>query len=194
VLGAGYDTRAQRFADRIGHRTVFELDFPATSRRKGQILADKSDSFPQVALQRVEIDFLEQRIEDALDQAGFVRGAPTFFIWEGVSMYLTRNAVKATLTTLRSLGGPGSELAMDFWNLLDDHGLLAAAHRAGANLLQLLGEPITFGIHPEDVGWFLERLGLDLIECVEAKELEARYVKDDRSIYPGTYLVRARVT
>jgi methyltransferase (TIGR00027 family) len=192
VLGAGYDTRAQRFADRLNGRRVFELDFPATSRRKGQILAERSKELPQVDLQRVEIDFLTQKIEDVLDQAGFVRGAPTFFVWEGVSMYLTRNAVKGTLSTIRDLGGPGSELAMDFWYLLDDHSLLAAAHRAGANLLHLLGEPITFGIHPEDVGWFLERIGLDLIECVEAKELESRYVKDERSIYPGTYLIRAR--
>jgi len=192
VLGAGYDTRAQRFADLLGRRKVFELDFPSTSRRKAQIMEDKVDSFPQANLQRVEIDFLEQKIEDVLDAAGFERGAPTFFIWEGVSMYLTRAAVKSTLGTIRGLGGPGSELAMDFWYLLDDHSLLAAAHRAGASLLHLLGEPITFGIHPEDVDTFLDRIGFELLECVEARELEARYVKDDRSIYPGIFLVRAR--
>ena len=194
LLGAGYDTRAQRFADLLGGRPVYELDFPATSKRKGQILADKRDVLPQVNLHRVEIDFLNQTIEEVLDGAGFTRGASTFFIWEGVSMYLTRAVVKGTLSTIVSLGGPGSELAMDFWYLLDDHSLLAAAHRASTNLLQLLGEPITFGIHPEDVGSFLERLGLELLEIAGGRDLEARYVKDDRSIYPGMYLVRARAT
>lgn len=194
VLGAGYDTRAQRFSDRLGARPVFELDFPATSQRKGQILLEKADQFPQANLQRVEIDFLSQRIEDVLDRAGFVRGAPTFFIWEGVSMYLTRAAVEETLSAIRALGGPSSELVMDFWHLLDDHSLFAAAHRAGAQLLHLLGEPVTFGIHPEDVGPFLERRGLVLVETVGGKELEARYVKDERSVYPGVYLARIRFT
>lgn len=193
LLGAGYDTRAHRFAHLLSGRPVFELDFPATSRRKAQIAAEKSLLLPQGSLHRVEIDFLGQRIEDVLERAGFARGAPTFFIWEGVSMYLTRSAVKATLATIRELGGPGSELAMDFWYLLDDHGLLAAAHRAGANLLYLLGEPITFGIHPEDVDHFLRRIGLELIETAEPSDLEARYVKDDRRIYPACYVIRARV-
>ena len=83
---------------------------------------------------------------------------------------------------------------MDFWYLPDDQSLLAAAHRAGANLLYLLGEPITFSIHPEDADPFMERLGWDLLETVEAQELEARYVKDDRHIYPAAFLVRARTT
>jgi methyltransferase (TIGR00027 family) len=194
LLGAGYDTRAHRYADLLAGRPVFELDFPSTSRRKAQIADEKKDVLPQANLHRVEIDFLTQKIEDVLSAAGFRRGAPTFFIWEGVSMYLTRSAVKGTLTTLRTLGASGSELAMDFWYLPDDHSLLGAAHRAGANLLYLLGEPITFGIHPEDVGPFIERLGYQAIEIVEATELEARYVKDERRIYPASYLLHARTT
>ncbi len=194
LLGAGYDTRANRFAALLGGRPVFELDFPATSRRKAQIAAEKADLLPRADVRRVEIDFLSQKIEDVLDAAGFRRGRPTFFIWEGVSMYLTRSAVKSTLSTLRALGAPGSELTMDFWYLLDDPGLTAAAHRAGANLLYFLGEPITFGIHPEDVGAFLARLGLELVEIVEASALESRYVSDDRRIYSAAYLIRASWT
>src|SRR5262249_43732412 len=33
LLGAGYDTRAYRFASELAGRPVFEVDFPATSRR-----------------------------------------------------------------------------------------------------------------------------------------------------------------
>jgi len=34
LLGAGYDTRAYRFAAALRGRPVYEVDFPATSRRK----------------------------------------------------------------------------------------------------------------------------------------------------------------
>ena len=59
-------------------------------------------------------------------------------------MYLTRSAVKATLDTIRAMTAPGSELAMDFWYLLDSPDVLASAYRMSANLLSLLGEPVTF--------------------------------------------------
>lgn len=191
LLGAGYDTRAHRFADLLGDRPVFELDFPATSRRKARIVDGRRERLPAADVRRVEIDFLTQSIDEVLDAARFERGAPTFFIWEGVSMYLTRSSVKRTLTQLRDLGGPGSELVMDYWFMLDDPTWVATAHRTGPNLLYLLGEPITFGIHPEDVGHFFQRLGLELVETVEAEELERRYVKDDRRVYPAVYVARA---
>lgn len=191
LLGAGYDTRAHRFAELLGGRPVFELDFPATSRRKARIVDSRRTELPQANVRRVEIDFLSQSIDQVLDAAGFERGVPTFFIWEGVSMYLTRSAVKSTLSQLKALGGPGSEVVMDYWFMLDDPSWAATAHRTGPNLLYLLGEPITFGIHPEDVAHFFERLGLELVERVEARELEQRYVPDDRRVYPACYVARA---
>ncbi len=60
------------------------------------------------------------------------------------------------------------------------------------SLLSLVGEPITFGIHPEDVGSFLERIGLRLLETVDSKALERRYVRDGRHVVPGMYLVHAQ--
>lgn len=106
-------------------------------------------------------------------------------------MYLTRDAVKSTLQTLHHLGGPGSELAMDFWFLLDTPDLIAAAHRLTPNLLHVLGEPITFGIHPEDVTHFLGRLGYRAQEVMTPGRLEARYLNHQRSVYPADYVVHA---
>ena len=40
--------------------------------------------------------------------AGFTEGARTFFTWEGVPMYLTRAAVKATLDAVWRVSGSGS--------------------------------------------------------------------------------------
>jgi hypothetical protein len=81
---------------------------------------------------------------------------------------------------------------MDFWYLIDSPGILATAQRMGANLLALVGEPVTFGIHPEDVGPFLRRLGWKSAALADGTELERLYVQDGRRVQPGVYMAAAR--
>src|ERR1043166_4604461 len=114
-------------------------------------------------------------------------------MWEGVSMYLTRAAVKTTLGTIRELGAPASAIAIDFWYLLDEPELLATTYRMSPNLLYFVGEPVTFGIHPEDVGPFLERIGFHVREIADASTVEERYVRAGRRVAPGNYLVLAEI-
>ena len=83
---------------------------------------------------------------------------------------------------------------MDFWYLLDAPDLVSAAYRMSANLLSLLGEPVTFGIHPEDVEPFLARLGYRVLDVADTPALEQRYVRDGRRVLPGSYLVHAATT
>jgi methyltransferase (TIGR00027 family) len=192
LLGAGYDTRAYRFASQLSGIPVFEVDHPSTSKRKAQIVADHAADLPKSDVIVVEIDFQTERLEDKLKQAGFVFGAQTFFVWEGVSMYLTRSAIKATLGTIRTIAAFGSQLAMDFWFMLDSPALEATAHRVSPSLLHFLGEPMTFGIHPEDAGDFFRREGYRVIDLADAQELEARYVRDDRRVYPANYVLHAQ--
>lgn len=192
VLGAGYDTRAWRFADALAGRPVFEVDFPSTSRRKDDLVRKHARDLPGAVVRRVEVDFLAETFEGPLLRAGFLRGARTFVVWEGVSMYLTRAVVKQTLGLLRSMTAAGSELVLDFWFLLDAPDLRSAAHRFSANLLQLLGEPVLFGIHPEDTGAFLAREGFELVDLAEPAALEQRYLRDRRGVYPANFTVRAR--
>lgn len=195
LLGAGYDTRAYRFREALGARKLFEVDFPSTSRRKAQVVKDAGQSLVAPPGHTVvEVDFETQAVDERLLASGFRKGARTFFVWEGVSMYLTRATVKGTLGMLRALSAPGSELAMDFWYLLDHPDLIGTGHRAAANLLHLFGEPITFGIHPEDLPGFLERERYQLLDLADAKELAKRYVKDGRSVYPANYVVHAKTT
>lgn len=194
LLGAGYDSRAYRLAGELKYRPVFELDFPATSRRKGRILARRAAALPPADVRRIEIDFQVESMRDRLAECGFQRGVRTFFVWEGVSMYLSREAVKTTLATIRDVSGPRSEIAMDFWYLIDAPDLLSSAFRMSANLLSLLGEPVTFGIHPEDVSAFLERVGFRVVDLADPAALERRYVRDRRRVSPGVYLVHAEVS
>lgn len=192
ILGAGYDSRAWRFASALGDRPVFEVDHPATIQRKTLLLARWGADLPVTNRRVVPIDFELDVLQERLARAGFVRGAPTFFIWEGVAMYLTRQAVKDTLTTLAALGGPGSELCMDLWFLLDQPDAKATVHRMSANLLHVLGEPVVFGIHPEDVDHFLQRQGWVVDDLADQTGLYDRYIPArDRVVYPAQYVLRA---
>lgn len=191
ILGAGYDTRAYRLKEALGDRTVYELDFPATGQRKAHIVS-RSD-LPQANVVRLEIDFLSQTIDEVLLQGGFQQNTPTFFVWEGVSMYLTREAVKSNIQRMRKLGGSGSQLAMDYWFLLDAPDVSSTAYRMTPNLLHLLGEPITLSLHPEDAPDFLRREGAELLDLADPKALQSRYIRDERRVYPACYATLSRL-
>jgi methyltransferase (TIGR00027 family) len=193
LLGAGYDMRAFRFADALAGRPLFEVDLPAMSARKTRLLDKHTAALPPAERRAVPLDLRTARLAEALRDAGFVPERPTCWLWEGVSMYLRREAVEATLRAVRELSAPGSRLGMDFWFLPDGEDLLSAAHRAGPAVLQMLGEPLTFSLHPGDAPDFLRRLGFTSEEVLDASALEARYVRDDRRVYPACYVALARV-
>src|SRR5262249_43318092 len=71
LLGAGYDSRAYRFASALKRRPVFEVDFPATSRRKARIVARAGARLPSIDVRRVELDFASESLEQRLRAAGF---------------------------------------------------------------------------------------------------------------------------
>src|SRR5829696_5078659 len=175
LLGAGYDTRAYRFADQLDGRRVFEVDLAPISRAKAATIARHVDQFPEVDVVRVEIDFESQALTDVLPDAGFAVGEATFFVWEGVAMYLTRTAVTATLDAVHEISGEGSEIAHDMWHLVDDPGPLGTARRSAPGALSLIGEPVTFGVHPEDYEYLLGRHGFGVVDLALASELQTRY-------------------
>ena len=185
VLGAGYDSRAWRLADVLGDTPVWEVDHPATAAAK----AARAASLPPVNRRVVTVDFQTQSLAEQLAAAGFTRGKSTCWIWEGVSMYLTRQAVLDSLGVMRELSGPGSVVGMDLWHYLDDPAMLSTARRMSASMLALFGEPITFGVHPSDAVDFFARAGFELAHALDASLLEQRFVPDGRHVMPECYVV-----
>jgi methyltransferase (TIGR00027 family) len=191
LLGAGYDTRAYRFADRLAGRPVFEVDLAPISQSKAATIERHRDEFPDANVVRVEIDFETDDLGDTLVAAGFHRDARSFFTWEGVPMYLTRAAVKATLAAVWDISGPASEIAHDMWYLVDDPSPLGTARRLAPGALSVIGEPVTFSIHPEEVDCFLERHGFTLTDLALAGELAARYAPAARAVVDESMYVLA---
>ena len=88
---------------------------------------------------------------------------------------MTRAAVEATLDAVHDLSGDGSQIAHDMWFLVDDPGPLGTARRTALGALSLVGEPVTFGVHPEDYEYFLGRHGFRVVDLAYASELQVRY-------------------
>lgn len=192
ILGAGYDSRAYRFAAEIADRPVYEVDLAPLSRRKAAIVAADVPLFGHASIRRVEIDFRTQTLSSRLDGSGFAAGAPTFVVWEGVSMYLTRAAVDGTLAALAAVCGSGSMLAMDYWQRVGGVGgksVRVAAERA----MRLIGEPIGFAVAAGEVASVLQPHGFEVHDLAEAALMTARYATGGRHCDPGMYVVAARL-
>jgi methyltransferase (TIGR00027 family) len=192
VLGAGYDSRAYRFATEIGPRPVYEVDLPPLSRRKAAIVASRADVFGNASVYRVEIDFRTQSLVDRLAGTGFSPGGRTFVVWEGVSPYLNAGAVDETLAALSRVCGSGSMLAMDFWQHVGGAGgypIRLAAVRA----MRFIGEPITFAVDAARAGSVLAPHGFEIVDLAEAAEMTTRYATGGRLCDHGLYVVAARL-
>src|SRR5215471_12009912 len=107
ILGAGFDTRAYRFAGILRDKSVFEVDYRSTQELKKRRLQSALESVPSF-VHFTEIDFKVDSLKDVLARAGYRPDKKAFFIWEGVSFYLSEDAVRATLTTIASYSAPGS--------------------------------------------------------------------------------------
>jgi methyltransferase (TIGR00027 family) len=193
LLGAGYDARAYRFAEKLDGRPVYEVDLPAISRAKAATVARHAGEFPDANVVRVEIDFERQTLADVLTDAGLKVGVLTFVTWEGVPVYLTRAAVKSTLDDVHTVVGPGSEIAHDMWTVVDDPGLIGTARRLAPTALSFIGEPVTFCIHPEEVAYFYAQRGFDVTDIVTGDDLTQRYAPTERALVdPSIYALTAR--
>ncbi|MFI1911641.1 class I SAM-dependent methyltransferase [Nocardia sp. NPDC020380] len=191
-LGAGLDT----FAYRNPHPElrVFEVDHPDTQAWKQQRLAEAQIPIPE-SVTYVGVDFERQRLEDVLPATGFDPAAPAFFIWLGVTVYLTRPAIATTLRTIAGFA-PGTGLVFDY-GLPWTPGTPEERARAEARMRRLaaIGEEWVSFFTPEDIAAELREAGLELVEDLAPDVVLARYLEDlePAAQRPGPHLVRAVV-
>ena len=195
ILGAGYDSRAYRFADRLGKVAVFEVDHPATSAAKKlkiqSVLCDVKNGVTYVP-----VDFNVEKLADKLRQSGYRDQCKTIFLWEGVTPYLSAEAVDEVLQFILSSSGPGSAVLFDYIvkDLLDG----TCEMRGARNELYKMSrgaEPLTFGIVEGAAPSFLATRGFcDAVDTGSA-ELKAKYFGEyqDRYVKPWWRMVHATV-
>ena len=142
VLGAGFDTRAGRLAA-PGVR-FFEVDRVETQREKLTRLRASAPAYPIEAATYVECDFEGQDFVTELARAGFEEREPAFVVWEGVTPYLSEEAVRATLRRVAT--GLAAESAIVFDHLQRKIVAGELKEEKSRDFVGDLGEPLRFGI------------------------------------------------
>jgi len=162
ILGAGYDSRPYRIGG-VAAARVFEVDHPDTQEVKRRCVAAKLGSVPPNVVW-VPVDFLRDDFGSRLSQAGYSPDAPTFFIWEGVTNYLTAETVDATLRWMSAHSRDGSRISFTYVDrgLLDGSKPFPGSARWVATVVRA-GEPFTFGLVPEELEHYLAERGLRLL-------------------------------
>jgi len=98
ILGSGFDSRAYRLSGLSSGR-VYEVDLPENIQSKAKLLTKLFGEVPPFVT-LVPIDFNNQKLKEVLLQAGYSFDQPTFFIWEGVTQYITETAVNSVFEFL----------------------------------------------------------------------------------------------
>jgi len=175
LLGAGLDTFAQRRPEIASRLVVFEVDQPGPQAWKRQRLIELGFGVPEW-LRLVPVDFQAGGSWwERLEAAGFDAGRPAVVASTGVSMYLTKDAIAATLRQVAALA-PGSTLAMTFTlplELADPEvrpGLEMAGRGARAS-----GTPFVSFFTPPEMMALAREAGFREVQHVSAAALAQRY-------------------
>ncbi|HML07655.1 MAG TPA: class I SAM-dependent methyltransferase [Xanthobacteraceae bacterium] len=174
ILGAGFDSRAYRIPGIVRAR-VFEVDRPATSRIKQAVLRRTLGTLPS-HVTYIAVDFNRNSLAQALGAVAIDLDRPIFFLWEGVTNYLTEHAVDATLRYAATAVGR-SRILFTYVDrdVLRPRGTFRGT-AAVRDLLREVGEPWTFGFAPAELPHYLDARQLRLISDVDSLTYRARYM------------------
>ena len=175
ILGAGLDTFAQRRPELAANLHVFEVDQPGPQAWKRQRLIDLGLGIPPF-LRLVPVDFeAGDAWWDRLAASGFDSSRPAVVASTGVSMYLTREAIAATLRRVAALA-PGSTLAMSFMLPIElaDPEIRPGVERAAAGA-RASGTPFISFFMPDEMLALARDAGFKAVRHVSAAMLAQRY-------------------
>jgi methyltransferase (TIGR00027 family) len=174
ILGSGLDTYAYRIP-MLSTLQVYEVDLPQTIAYKEGKLQQLYGSVPS-HVKLIPIDFDRQALGDVLTSHGYTYDQKSFFIWEGVTQYISETAVR---TVFKFLAGtrPGSRIVFtyivkDFIDGEKTYGLerLYRMTRVKNPMWQ-------FGLHPSHVAAFLGEYSWKELEQVGDDKYRQRYLK-----------------
>lgn len=183
ILGAGYDMRAHRL-ELPSSLKIFEVDQPEVQARKRSKLPKELPNSENVTY--VSVDFNHQSLTEQLLAAGFDQSKSTVFTLEGVSQYITKEAITSTIKELAALTQKTSTTFFISYvdKLLDKDpeacfgkGYSKAAKRAETikRLSAKVGEPWISFYTAEEIEGLLSQSGFSLKENKSLADLNSVY-------------------
>jgi methyltransferase (TIGR00027 family) len=175
---------------------VFEVDHPGSQAWKRRRLLDLEITIPD-NLVFAPIDFEHQTLRHGLESAGFDFGRSAVFSWVGVTMYLTLDAIEATLATIAQCT-PGTGIVFTYNQPLDaiDEFSAAVSSTFIESFATKWNEPFISFFMPAEIEELLRRHGFDDIEHFGPDEARGAYFngRDDIEIAGAQRLAAANVS
>jgi methyltransferase (TIGR00027 family) len=175
-LGAGMDCRAYNIPS-IEKLRYFEVDHPTVIKKKMKKMKKILGELPDHVVY-VPIDFQKQSLDDALKDAGYNLNSKTFFIWEAVTQYISKEANDSTFKYIGQ-AAPGSKLVFSyviksfFEGKYNNDGIKKLAKRFVKK-----NNPIFIsGFDPIEMKDYLSKYSLTLIEDIDSVKMQERYEK-----------------
>jgi methyltransferase (TIGR00027 family) len=154
---------------------LFEIDHPATQAVKRAHLRSLPPAIADVTF--VPVNFEQQSVGKALAAVGHDGSRPTCWIWEGVVMYLTPDAMRATLADVGSRSAPDSTLIINYHTSLR-RGLFGL-------FLRMLGEPVRSAWSPAQMAAELRSRRFDVVEDSGVADWAQRYATGNVEMRAG---------
>ena len=171
-FGAGFDTLLPRLAEEFPELTCIEADLLSTQRAKISVLRTRPRN-----LHFVDVNLNEPYLEKVMMEATpFNKREKTFFLAEGVLMWLDDDAVERLLTFMQENGALGSRFVFTFLERGVDHKAFFPEISFFTDaLLKLYKVHFGWGVRIEHVSRFLNDRYFGLIEMESAEDLRTRY-------------------
>src|SRR5271157_374363 len=193
ILGAGLDTRPYRLPG-MDDVKVFEVDLPAVQKDKKNKLEKHFGRLPEnVAF--IPIDFDTQNLEEVFAGTTFDSSRPTVFIWEGVTQYISEEAVQQTLAFVGK-SAPGSIILFTYVlkSIIERRSDIPDADHMMDTVAKTA--PWVVGLEPTSLPTFLKPFHLALVADVGSADYQARYLKPlgrDLAVFQGEPIVHAAI-
>jgi methyltransferase (TIGR00027 family) len=174
ILGAGFDTRALRLYF-LKYIPVIEVDHPNTFNFKMEAYKNGNVPIPK-NLHFYQIDFNKQSLEELAEEHHFDFTKRTTVIWEGVTNYLTEDAINKVFTFISNFA-KNSYVIFTYIHkdVLINPSLFLGGQKILNDLVKL-EEKWTFGFMPEELPEYLKKFDMQLLEDKNAIEYRKKYL------------------
>ena len=178
LLGAGYDTRAYRFADLNRYSRIIEMDNAATQNRKKKCLKNFKIEIPE-SVTHVTMDFNRESLKDVLHCAGYEDDRKTLFIWEGVCMYLEPKSVDTILAFITDSLHRESAIAFDYAITISDDN--SHKYYGAGEIIQIMkksrsNESFKFTVDEDKIESFFNQRGLKIVRHLNHIQVEKLFL------------------
>lgn len=183
ILGAGYDSRAHRLK-LPSKLKIFEVDQSEVQELKRLRLPDNMPNRESITY--VDIDFNHKSLKEELINVGFDQNKSTIFTLEGVSQYISREALDATLKEVADLNpNSNSKIFISYVNKLLKEDSKACFGKGYSkpekavsfitNSAAKMGEPWISFYSAEEIESILSQNNFTLIENKTLADLNSKY-------------------